>query len=118
MPSTLAEAVNLFVNSGHMDMAGATSALESIVSDWTLTSHALLCDQALDRVLAEEIERQRGSTFFGIGFSSDESPPEGLRFTSFRFQVTMVFIPWIPDSATWSEPAWVSKPPIRVQQRL
>lgn len=118
MPSTLAEAVNLFVGSGQMDFAGAAAALDSIVADWTLTKHALLCDQALDRVLAEEIERGRDSTFFGVGLSSDESPPEGMRFCSFRFQVTMVFIPWIPDSATWSDPAWASNPPIRVQQRL
>ena len=118
MPSTLNEAVNLFVNARQMDIAGATSALDSIVSDWTLTKHALVCDQALDRVLAADIERERGSTFFGLGMSSDESPPEGMRFCSFRFQVTMVFIPWIPDSATWSDPAWASKPPVRVQQRL
>jgi len=117
MPSTMAEAVNIFAGAGYMETASAVSALNSIVSDWTLTKHALVLDQALDRVLANEIEMGRGKTFFGVGISSDESPPEGSRFCSFRFQVTQVYIPWVPCCTTWGDAEWRSKPPLRVQQR-
>ncbi len=50
--------------------------------------------------------------------ATDESPPEGCRFTSFRFQVTMLYIPLIPASETWSDESWRTKPPVSLRRRL
>ncbi len=91
------------------------SPIGSIVDNSALSKHALLVDQALDRVLATDIKKERGISFFGIGMASGESTRESRRFCAFSLQVTQVYIPWIPDPLTWS--AWNS-PPIRVQKRL
>ena len=118
MPDTLAEAVNLFSKEGHMELDSQVAALDSIVNDWTLTKHAMVVDQALDRVLATEIEAKRGSEFFGVGISTDESPPSGTRFCAFRFQVTQLYICWIPPKSTWSLAMWADTPPVRLQRKL
>ncbi len=118
MPQTLAEAANMFTVAGYMSPGDSAAALDDIVGDNCLSKHILIVDQALDRALAEEIERERGHTFFGVGMATDESPPSGRRFCSFRFQVTQIYIPFIPDSDSWNQPKWEHKPPLNLKQRL
>jgi hypothetical protein len=118
MPTTLVEAVYYFNAGGQMGDSSALEALESIFSDWSLRQHSLVLDVAIDRAVACDLERRRGHSFFGVGMATDESPPSGARFCAFRFQVTQLYIPLFPDSATWSDPQWRDTPPVRILQRL
>ena len=67
----------------------------------TIGRHCLLLDQAVDEVLRARISRERGHSFFGVGFATDESPPASPRFAGYRFQVSYVYIPWTKDVSEW-----------------
>ena len=60
--------------------------------------------------------QERGASFFGAAFVSDESPPSGNRYTGLRFQITWLYIPYIPSSETWDSAIYNDKHPIRVEK--
>ena len=69
--------------------------------EWTLRTHLLWADEALERWSADKIYKSRGVSFFGAGIATDESPPSQPRFRGLRFQVTIVYDPHIPPVETW-----------------
>ena len=86
---------------------------DALVHRTTLSRHALLLDTALDAHLANRIARMREEgTFLGLGFASDESPPSQVRFKGLRFQVTLVYLPKIPELATWENRIYDERPPL------
>ena len=77
MPSTIAHAADFFTTMNCMH--DQDRALDAVVSRYTLGRHALVVDSALDALTKQRIEEGRGVSFFGAGFSSDESPPDAPR---------------------------------------
>jgi hypothetical protein len=81
----------------------------------TLGKHCLLLDEAVDAVIKDKINRGRDVTFFGCGFCSDESPPAGSRFSGFRFQLSILYVPFFEDPQDWDE---ADQAPVHVQKVL
>ena len=73
---------------------------------------------ALQLYLGGRLARERGVTFFGCGFCSDESPPRGRRFTGYRFQITWIYVPLIPRVEEWERPEYDERAPVRVEKFL
>ena len=100
MPTTVA-AVETLLRDQNGQECNMNSSLDCIVSDKRLRYHLMLVDNALDARLKARIEAKRGTSFFGFGFCTDESPPEGARLAGLRFQITWVFVPWIVPLERW-----------------
>ena len=116
VPHTVLEANALIrkLKGGELDDADDDEELkDALVHRTTLSRHALLLDSALDAHLANRIARMREEgTFLGLGFASDESPPSQVRFKGLRFQVTLVYLPTIPELATWENRIYDERPPL------
>ena len=85
---------------------------------FTIGRHCLLLDEAHDLLLAAKIRVARGTTYFGMGLCSDESPPASPRFTGFRFQVSHIYIPFIPPVCSWGDSKYDRSPPLQREQHL
>ena len=48
----------------------------------------------------------------------DESPPRAQRFTGYRFQITWVYVPSIPDVDVWKLPAYDERAPVHFEHYL
>ncbi len=85
------------------------------VTRQTLGQHALLLDEAVDCVVKARLQSARGTTMFGGGIASDESPPASHRFTGLRFQVTYLYVPFFAAEQFWEQSP---TPPIRCEKFL
>ena len=113
------EAADLIGAIGVYDKKSANqSSLDSVLSRWSIGRHCLLLDEALDLFISDNINSRRGTTFFGAGMSSDESPPSQPRFRGYRFQVTYVYVPYIPLPSTWMGSKYIQERPIAVEQYM
>ena len=64
------------------------------------------------------VAEERGSTFFGAAFVSDESPPSGNRYTGLRFQITWLYVPFFKPVEEWGQPAYENQYPLTVKKLL
>ena len=90
---------------------------DKVMSRQTLARHMLVLDSALDSLLKEELQKKRDADpgAFGVALATDESPPSQRRFSGYRFQVTMAYVPaWLPEDE-WDRS---ETPPLVVQPRL
>ena len=94
----------------------ATEALEKLRSTWTLQKSVPYMADAADAHLQEEIMTKRGSTFCGLGFETDESPPCGRRFAGLRFQITIAYLCFVPPEQEWKN--WTETAPVRTEAVL
>ena len=119
VPKSLREAADLIGKFGVMDKSTAKlSALDNVLERYSIGRHCLVLDEAFDLFVSDTIQSRRGTTFFGAGMSSDESPPSQPRFRGFRFQVTYVYVPYIPAPSTWMRPEYIQKRPIENEEYL
>ena len=126
MPSTIA-AISGLIAAGHRNRVSYNSDacdddeaknLDIINSDERLRKHLLLMDDALDSDFGARIEANRGTSFFGFGYCTDESPPDRASFAGMRFQITWVFVPWVVPNDRWEEREFDGKPPLNVEPYL
>jgi hypothetical protein len=84
----------------------------------SITRHALLLDDAIDKWLAARHANARGKHVFGTSFTSDESPPAGNRYTGLRFQITYVYVLWFVDRDQWDLPMYDDAHPFARERRM
>jgi len=95
------------------------SALDDLVSNFTLQRGALHLLDATDAHLRDRIAALRGTeSFGGLGFETDESPPAGKRFAGLRFQATIAYVSSFPPIEDWCSEKWNGKAPIQVESLL
>jgi hypothetical protein len=99
----------------HLVRDSRTESVHVSLDRQTLGRHCLLLDEAVDEYFKAFLDSQRGISFFGASFASDESPPAGSRFSGYRFQVTYLYVPWVADPSTWDR---CDRPPIKVEPYL
>jgi len=76
----------------------------------------LWLDDALDCHVRDRIlAAKEAGRFIGVGIATDESPPSQPRFRGLRFQVTLLYIPWVLDEALWEN---CDDPPVSVEALL
>ena len=113
---TLARLTRMVGQSGLRPQAMITRVV--CIDRYTIGRHCLLLDEAHDMLLAERIAEARDKSFFGMGFTTDESPPSQPRFAGLRFQITFVYIPFFAPIATWETEAFAQAPPLRTERHL
>ena len=94
----------------------ATEAFEHLRSTWTLQKSVPFLADAADAHLQAEVMAKRGSTFCGLGFETDESPPCGRRFAGLRFQITIAYLCFVPPEQEWKD--WTESAPVRTEAVL
>ena len=117
-PSTLAEAAGVMHFARLGELSGAADALEYLCSRHTIARYALLLDHALDEDLKERIHNERGKTYFGFGFASDESPPKSNRYVGLRFQITFIDVLFFAPVSSWSLPEYETDYPFKRERHL
>ena len=77
-----------------------------------LAAHMLVVADALQLLLRDRLTEARRKMFYGGGTCSDESPPRANRFAGYRFQITWIYVPFIPSVDAWALPANDERAPI------
>jgi hypothetical protein len=55
-----------------------------------------------------------GGAFLGMGLETDESAPFGNKWTGYRFQITIIYLPLVKPIDEWEDPRYDEKPPCDV----
>ena len=89
---------------------------EVLVTPARIGDHMLLLDGALDRRTSEILyqKREEGS-LAGVALATDESPPKQPRFRGLRFQITVMYLGFIPPVHVWESR---TSPPIDITSML
>ena len=67
-----------------------------------LMRHLLLLDGAVDRRTSDTLFQKREEGHWaGVAFATDESPPKQPRFRGLRFQITVLYLGFIPPVPSW-----------------
>ena len=109
VPATLHEAQHILQNFGVIDEQ--QEFLESLCHPRTIGKHALIIDDALGSCVKARIERERGVSYFGFGFSSDESPAAAAMLRGFRIQITICQVLFFVPVERWSDREYDNKRP-------
>ena len=91
------------------------SALSQMRGRQTVARHMLVVADALQLLLHDRLNKARRTTFYGVGICTDESPPRAQRFAGYRFQITWVYVPFIPAVDVWKLPAYDERAPVDFQ---
>ena len=91
------------------------SALSQMCGRQTLARHTLVVADALHLLLRHRLPEARRTTFYGVGICSDDRPPRANRFAGYRFQITWVYMPFIPSVDAWALPAYDERAPVDFQ---
>ena len=89
---------------GMPESLGVQDDLQAVlVTGQNLGRHFLMLDGALDRRTSDFLfnHREQGS-FAGVAVATDESPPKQPRFRGLRFQISIMYLGFIPDVSTWA----------------
>ena len=97
-------------------VVAAATAYQQMCSRQALAAHTLVAADALQLLLCARLAVARGKTLFGVGIASDESPPRGRRFSGYRFQVTFVYLHFIPPADQRGLPQCNERAPANVEQ--
>ena len=128
VPETIARATRFSTLLLHGEGAGfeeertaalaAARAIDETCSRQALARHTLVVADALQLLLRDRLTEARGTTFHGVGICSDESPPRTKRFSGYRFQITWVYVPFIPSVDAWALPAYDERAPVTFERYL
>ena len=77
----------------------------------TLCRSTELLADAFEEVVKQKISESRGTSFFGLGFETDESPAPGNVWSGHRFQITIAYCPFLRPVAEWEDEVWRESPP-------
>ena len=102
-PKTIAEASAVFHFARTGSNAQIHDAFDHLHSSTSVGRHARILDDAVDRYCAEFVAQRREKSFFGFAFASDESPPQGNRWSGLRFQITYVYFLEFQPIERWAE---------------
>ena len=89
---------------GMPESLGVQDDLQAVlVSRQQIGKHLLMLDGALDRRTSDFLfNRREDGSFAGVAVATDESPPKQPRFQGLRFQITIMYLGFIPDVSSWS----------------
>ena len=91
------------------------TALNDLCSATVLATAVQLVPDAIEAHLMDRIAESRGSSFLGIGFETDESPPCGRILAGLRFQITIAYVCFALPEVDWAKAA---EPPIQSEAYL